>query len=227
MTALSIGGKRLFLVLAVFLGGCAAHGYRAAPSPDALLSRSCQMALRNWQHQVTDAGAFEAITTPVPGFPYLRVDRFLASFDFRQLDLAQRDEWLAAAWSNGRRAWLLEAANLGRPGSDIAPLVHCAEAGLATLSADRQAFLAMAASVHVPDDYVTWQRAVGLYPVVMPVVRFRKNRDRFILAILRILNPMTSANCGKNLSNNFGQSFLSSPLSLLFALLLAQPRSHL
>ena len=171
--ALSIGGKRLFLVLAVFLGGCAAHGYRAAPSPDALPSQSCQTELQNWQHQVTDAGAFEAITTPVPGFPYLRVDRFLASFDLSELDMPQRDEWLAAAWRNGRQAWLVEAANLGRSKSDIAPLVNCAEAGLATLSADRQAFLAMAASVHVPDDYVTWQRAVGLYPLVMSVVRFR------------------------------------------------------
>ena len=171
--ALSVGGKSLFLVLVMLLGGCAVHGYRASPLPGAVVSQSCQMMLQNWQHQVTDARAFEAKTTPVPGFPYLRVNRFLASFDHSRLNSSQRNEWLAAAWRNARQAWLLEAANLGRPESDIAPLVTCAEAGLAMLSADRQAFLAMAESVHVPDDYVTWQRAVGLYPVVMPLVKFR------------------------------------------------------
>ncbi|WP_166263656.1 hypothetical protein [Marinobacter caseinilyticus] len=183
--ALWVGGNRWVLVLLVLLGGCAVQGYRGLPAPDAVGAQACQSTLQDWQHQVMDSGAFEAKTTPVPGFPYLRVNRFLASFDLNRLNLAQRSEWLAVAWENARHAWHLEAANLGKPESDLAPLVTCAEAGLATLRVDRTAFLAMASSVDVPDDYVTWQRAIGLYPLLIPYVKYRTDNlfDELLTAL--------------------------------------------
>lgn len=156
---------RLGLGLA-FLGGCASVPSPAPPPPAVYRSeeaRACAAWLEGLdraidQHRVRDAGEFR-----VPGFPYLRVNRFLASFRdelaagpafdawltrLRELDLLARQAELrnlpAAAWP------ALEAKDVP---AALARVLQCG----ATMARDelpaaaRQADLRRAAVV--PDDY--------------------------------------------------------------------------
>lgn len=128
--------------------------------------------------EVTDnAGVRDAEAYRIPGFPYLRVNRFLSSFRQR----APASSIAFSAWQNrlaelDARARGYELENL--PPQQLATLrvadrsqaaartERCA-AALASLdaaSASRRSLLVERAQV--PDDYADWKRVVGLYPVV-------------------------------------------------------------
>lgn len=118
---------------------------------------------------VRDAGAYR-----IPGFPYLRTDRFLASFT----DEAARDDdrfgpWverLAALDADARRDEVADLPRQRLPPSDdgdaIVKTEHCRSVLIAEdlASADRRRLLLSRAAV--PDDYSDWERVVGLYPLV-------------------------------------------------------------
>jgi hypothetical protein len=123
------------------------------------------------------AGVRDAEAYRIPGFPYLRVNRFLASF--RQQ--ASSDPVAFSAWSKRLRALdersrSYEISNLpqnllaalevnGRPEA-TARTNQCANS-LATFdgaSASQKRMLVERA--HVPDDYDELKRTVGVYPVV-------------------------------------------------------------
>ena len=132
-----------------------------------------------WYHamdqSIDRAGVRDGGEYRIPGFPYLRVDRFSASF--RNEALADND--LFRAWTAGlqaleagaRAAELgnLPAGSLEDLGADQAQARQKTQACAATLAehdfavAERRRLLA--ARARVPDDYVTWHRAVGLYAV--------------------------------------------------------------
>jgi hypothetical protein len=123
---------------------------------------------------VTDAGAYR-----VPGFPYLRVDRFTASFAQQALN----DERLFETWARHARA-------LDRDGRSI-EMKNLPPAGLAEIgAATREAAWArtdscadellesdlaqpavrklILANSRVPDDYIDFNRVAGLYPLAHP-----------------------------------------------------------
>jgi hypothetical protein len=124
---------------------------------------------------VRDAGAYR-----IPGFPYLRVDRFLASFAAE----AALDDTAFAVWVEH-----MAALDAGARGDELSNLPHQRLAALAAadkgeaagkttrcrkiliesdlVSADQRALLV--SRVKVPDDYSDWQRIVGLYPLVSVV----------------------------------------------------------
>jgi hypothetical protein len=130
---------------------------------------------------VHDAEAYR-----IPGFPYLRVNRFLASFR----EQALRDPAAFAAWEQrlgdlDARARSYELSNL--PPQSLAALgvasrpeataltSHCATilTTLDSTTASRRE--ALAGRAQVPDDYADWKRAVGLYPLVkLPFFEFAK-----------------------------------------------------
>ncbi len=111
----------------------------------------------------------------IPGFPYLRADRFNASFRSEAL----ADENLFQAWM-GRllrleaRARAAELRNLPAgspedPGEDSVQARERTEACAATLAEHDFAMPKirglLVERARVPDDYVTWQRVLGLYAV--------------------------------------------------------------
>jgi hypothetical protein len=123
---------------------------------------------------VNDAAAYR-----VPGFPYLRVDRFTASFARQAPD----DDALFAAWTRaarvldreGRAVELrnLPSTNLVETGAGtiqaaIARTESCADQLMASdLRQPALRALAMA-NARVPDDYIDLNRVVGLYPLAQP-----------------------------------------------------------
>ena len=132
---------------------------------------------------VNDAGAYR-----IPGFPYLRVDRFTASFAGQ-----------AAGSGEMFAAWARAARDLDREGRGIElrnlPPAAIAEIGAGTLAAVSARTEACAselmtselaqpslreraiANAHVPDDYVDRDRVLGLYPLARPF--FASGIDRW------------------------------------------------
>jgi hypothetical protein len=137
--------------------------------------------------EVTDrAGIRDAEARRIPGFPYLRVNRFLASFRGQ----AKGDPVAFAAWEKrlgelDAQARGYELANL--PASLFAMLEtksrkdamarigQCAAALARLDAADASRRDMLVQRAQVPDDYADWKRTVGLYPAVkVPFFEFAK-----------------------------------------------------
>lgn len=151
---------------ALLLGGCAsldpfAHAPMAQhlQRPDAV--GDCARALRDLDTAVLAAGARDAQDTLVPGFPYLRVDRLLASRATLADDPARFALWRERLAQLDRAARAHEVRNAGASGPDLD------ECRLTLTQADDAAAAreALRRATQVPDDYSTALRSIGLYPV--------------------------------------------------------------
>jgi hypothetical protein len=121
----------------------------------------------------------DALASRIPGFPYLRVSRFLASFAGEPLSAAAFDAWVARLRRLDDEARSVELANLPRAAREALPGMlpepfradvlagtrECAKRlERADLSEDAGRGRLRAAAT-VPPDYETWKRVVGLYPL--------------------------------------------------------------
>ncbi|GHD43669.1 hypothetical protein SAMN05216429_102280 [Marinobacter persicus] len=160
------------LALAV-LAGCASRQYQAT-TVVAVQESACQQTFRQWQAMVEAGNHFDAQTWSPPGFPYLRVNRLLASFQVARLDSAQRQEWLKRAQQLALTAWQYEAESLGGTAEQRLPaLQRCARLAAETLMEQEDAWAQLQQAMQIPDDYNNVGRALGAYPLVAPVVRWR------------------------------------------------------
>lgn len=160
-----MSARWIALAAPLALAACAS----IAPAPSAHLEaadpalRACAEWFRELDARVAAAGVRDAQAAPVPGFPYLRASRLLASFR----EQAAREEPALRAWVDRLQALDLEArvheiANLGAN----APLERARECGerLRTADlADPRARARLLERAGVPDDYSTAQRVLGLY----------------------------------------------------------------
>jgi hypothetical protein len=169
-----------WLCCAVLLAGCASidpytsepiatHLQRTDPAGD------CARLLRDVDRRIDAAGVRDAQSPRVPGFPYLRVDRFTASLDAEAAALRGAG---FAAWSElmalaDRQARAAELSNVGEP-SRAAAIDGCRYL-LAVTDHDELERLREAAQV--PDDYSTTMRALGLYPLTR--IPFAAGIDRW------------------------------------------------
>ena len=118
----------------------------------------------------------EASPARVAGFPYLRVDRFTASLSDRaQTTDAAFDAWMLRLAALDRDARSIEIGNLPEPATAAFEANRrelkrraetCRERLLgADLTAPGTRELVVERA-RVPDEYRSWQRAVGLYPLL-------------------------------------------------------------
>lgn len=165
------------LIALVLTGACAPLAPRDRPADDPGVI-ACQAQFARVDRVITQARVGDAQARPVAGFPYLRVDRFLASFADEVEDVARFDHWRAQLRALDREGRAVELSNLSvRSMSDLATALGVA-AEPAALSAelDRCAALLMRAddavparrarlreAARVPDDYDTWKRVAGAY----------------------------------------------------------------
>jgi len=143
---------------------------------DAPAVQTCTAWFRSLDSAIDQSGVRDAGAHRMPGFPYLRVDRFLASF---RETVPGDDEafgvWITRLRSLDATARGFELRNL--PEAELRRLdVTSADEALRKMercadelrrndvgnAAARERLLAEA---QVPDDYTEWQRVVGLYPL--------------------------------------------------------------
>ena len=149
------------LVLAAGLAGCA--GPRARPT----VTATCLDAFAAMDQRVARAGVRDADSAPVPGWPWLRVDRVLASFRSETLTPAAREAWLTRLSNLDADGRAVEAAALGAPA--VAPLAACRRSLMAETLADARAFQRLQQAARVPDSYRASARVLGLYPLAAPL----------------------------------------------------------
>jgi len=161
---------------AALLAGCA-----VAPTGDRHADpvAECREVYRRVDQAVAGAGVADGMAARVAGFPYLRVNRFLASYSGDTMSDAQFADWMSRMIELGRRGYEVELANLptehaealgialwdvGRRYAWAGPALSDCTARLAAadaMDAGRRAELREAA--FVPDEYITWHRLAGLY----------------------------------------------------------------
>jgi hypothetical protein len=164
--------------LAGLLTACALQP-AAPPGP----SGQCREFFAAVDQAVSTAGVEDVQAARISGFPYLRVDRFLASFPPLKPDTPEYAAWVDRLQSLGARGRDVELANL--PEAARAGLRDRLPAGMdsSLASAARQCATVLRdhdlaqpdcaerleLRAHVPDDYRTWERALGLYPLTAPL----------------------------------------------------------
>ena len=156
------------------------------PAPAPTAEQACLDFYQALDQAVADAGVRDAGARVVPGFPYLRVDRFLADYRDRLNEREAYQSWLEAAADMDLAARRLELANLppdrhlGLAEQGWRPpereLVRCSRLlrRQPAFHSERHTRLLLAAKV--PDNYLTWQRVVGLYPLAEPFARLAIER---------------------------------------------------
>lgn len=137
--------------------------------------QSCLDFYQALEQEVATARVGDAGAHSVAGYPYLRLNRFLASFRDELTDETRYRSWLAALADTDLSVRRLELANLNLSArqrlaanteQDVAQrLTDCSlmlRGGPDYHSPDRKQLLQAA---QVPDSYSTWQRVLGLYPL--------------------------------------------------------------
>jgi hypothetical protein len=170
----------LAIAAVIALGGCAAVAPPAPrdAAPDGAVVR-CERLYAALDEAVAAAGAQDGGEARVPGFPYVRVDRFLASFADTPLDAAALRAWVDALIELDRAARRAELDNVPRsarpaiaarladggwPAIEPAALVEgCSRVLRDHDLAEPRNRERLRSAARVPDDYDTWKRIVGLY----------------------------------------------------------------
>lgn len=158
------------------LAGCAGVS-PPPPDPDAP-GGECRLFFASLDRAVIEGGVRDGIGSPPDAYPYLRGTRFLHAFQDSLDDSAVRTAWLDTAQGNDREARAMELINLGSDDlSAIAlppdmdnPWQAVAMCGdtlreLDGLDDDEAAWTSASDDLTVPDEYITWHRAAGVYPV--------------------------------------------------------------
>jgi len=164
--------RRLWLAaLGAVLAGCA--GLPPSPFQTHLTSQSaelreCAAWYRDLDNAVEAAGVRDVQYARMQGFPYMRVDRLLASLAAR----AAANEVAMRAWSEHLLELDLESRQAEIDNLPVRPagaaLQRTRMCGALLRDADLaspEARKAMLAAARVPDDYSDSDRMVGLYPV--------------------------------------------------------------
>ncbi|MGD9603400.1 MAG: hypothetical protein AB7O21_01970 [Gammaproteobacteria bacterium] len=158
--------RRGVVAALALLAGCAALPDTRRALPDDLAQ--CHVRFVAFDREVAARGTRYSAVAPVTGYPFLKVDRFLASFadDARAAPL--REVWLRALAARDAEARRMEAAALPAAPS-LAALNECRDRLVAHVLADPSAVDRVRAVARVPDEYRTWWRIAGLYPLARRV----------------------------------------------------------
>jgi hypothetical protein len=139
----------------------------------------CRAVLHRVDHAVAEAGVADGLAARVPGFPYLRVNRFLASYAHDDPGPREMDAWARRLAALGSQAYRIELGNLAveearalahdirkvdpRHATPHSAVEACTAQLLAEDLAQREQRAELLRAARVPDDYVTWHRVAGLY----------------------------------------------------------------
>ncbi len=166
--------------------------------------RSCIAFITVIEDSIKTANVIDAETRRIPGYPYLRTNRFLSDFRFDELDDLAFDDWVKHLLALSIEGWRIELANLHQTNRkqllQLANQVQTPDSNSndhektpeniidETLQACAQLLIAdeldekheredLRSRATTPDEYNTWQRVLGLYP--LSALLFRSGIDRW------------------------------------------------
>ncbi len=166
----------LTLLMALTAAGCSTvEERRTAAADDA--SMRCLQLYRSLDAAVKSAGVRDGGEARVAGFPYLRTNRFLASYRAEPMSSSAQAWWIGRMQVLDTRARIIEMKNLPQqfrasldarllnvedPAADLA---LCAQELARRDLSNPDAITRLRDAVKVSDEYQTWKRVVGLYPL--------------------------------------------------------------
>jgi len=171
----------LFLSITLALAACATSP--VSLPQEARLSR-CLALYAAVDQAVVEYGTRPSSPRSLPDFPYLRINRFLAGYRLSELDNTERQAWLAQSAKLDQATRQRELASLPMSVKQTLTDQYAGSISLADkLSSCSQALRTQDLSnserlrvieeqAIVPDDYVTFQRVIGLYPLTGLPVRY-------------------------------------------------------
>lgn len=136
---------------------------------------ACASWYRSLDRQIDVAGVRDAGDWRVAGFPYLRTDRFTASFGDQAAENADTfRDWAARMGALDMAARAVELENISQQGLDAlgvsrSEAIERTGACARTLADHDLRFESqrtlLTERARVPDSYRTWQRVIGIYPL--------------------------------------------------------------
>ncbi len=178
----------LRLWIAVLLGIAAAGAgcgilFPAPPEVPNTLNTEwrCDALVADFDKLIRAAGVMDVQAARIENYPCLRVNRFLGSFRNELTGREQKAEWITRAGRLGSAGRNVELANLpsgwfrkyfpAQERSTIAEVLdNCGRLLTEQVSTQPEEKAAVIEKARVPDDYNTWARIAGLYPVTRLVV---------------------------------------------------------
>ncbi len=166
---------------------------------------TCTSFISDTEATIRTANVIDAQARRIPGYPYLRTNRFLSDFRHEKLSSRAFDHWVNHLLTQGLDGWRIELANLPHTArsklAKLASQVNHSQIKVSGMSVDEtlqycsniliavnldepdeQQNLKLKAST--PDEYNTWQRVLGFYPITALV--FRSGIDRWHKDIRRV-----------------------------------------
>ncbi|ANG63077.1 hypothetical protein A8C75_11740 [Marinobacterium aestuarii] len=172
------------LLLLLALSGCTLVPVTAPPPPglDAGPLAQCQWLFEQTDAHIDQAGVRHQGLARISGFPYLRINRFLASFGPQLDSPAQIETWIQHLAQLDAQARRPELSNLAGAGREIKPallnarLDKCRTRLVAGLLHHPGQLQHLRKGASVPDDYRSAWRVAGLYPLSAALVLHRVRR---------------------------------------------------
>ena len=132
----------------------------------------CRANYLGLDERIAAAGVADGGARRIDGFPYLRSDRFLASFSDAP-EGAAFDAWVERLRQLDLESRKAELRNLGwsAPLEELAHLDRCSRQWAALDLAVPQRRAELRERVAVPDDYSLWRRVLGAYPLAVPFLK--------------------------------------------------------
>lgn len=155
--------------------GCAQSPTLAEPTGFFVALKTCRARYAEIDAKIDAAGVRDGVFYRVPGFPYLRSDRMLASFRDEIKTVDEVGAWLRRMREFDQEAREFEYENMGLNDQERAILrgefLNCGR-GLAALEFDNPDNFKLVHDTMVPPDaYSAGTRALGLYPLTLPLQR--------------------------------------------------------
>jgi hypothetical protein len=164
----------VFGALLSLAAGCASH--RPAAPPVESIEQRCELLYQTLDQATLRAGRADAGAARVPGYPYLRTDRFTVSLKNRAEDGAAFDAWVERMRGLDLAARGYEWANLEQSDQErltarlpqlregvSSAVQECGRSLARRDFADVRARTYLRRMLRVRDDYDVWKRAVGIY----------------------------------------------------------------
>jgi len=178
----------LILQCVLLLSACSSLTQQPSKYPDKE-SQSCADFFTNLEQTISKAGVIDSEAARIEAYPYLRVDRFLSDFRNEQMDAASFEEWIGLMQRLAEEGWQVELSNL--PGisrrafsestdqnMSLKDTIHVCGNTLRAIDLDEEHERQHLKNVAiVPDEYKTWQRVLGLYPLT--ALAFRSGIDNW------------------------------------------------